>query len=70
MPVQGGRGIARDPGQALHYFEEAAESGNAVAMAFLGKYTTLNYFAICYLLLKIITSSSETVTFRISSIKK
>jgi TPR repeat protein len=33
---QGGRGIARDPEQALHYFQQAAESGNAVAMAFLG----------------------------------
>ena len=28
--------MARDPGQALHYFLQAAESGNAVAMAFLG----------------------------------
>jgi hypothetical protein len=26
------------PEQALQYFERAADSGNAVAMAFLGKY--------------------------------
>jgi len=37
LHYQGGRGVARDPGQALYYFEQAAESGNAVAMAFLGK---------------------------------
>jgi len=37
LHYQGGRGVARDPGQALHYFLQAAESGNAVAMAFLGK---------------------------------
>ena len=27
--------------QALQYFERAADSGNAVAMAFLGKYRTM-----------------------------
>lgn len=33
----GGRGIALDHQKALQYFTQAANAGNAVAMAFLGK---------------------------------
>ena len=37
LHYQGGRGVETDHDLARHYFEEAAEAGNAVAMAFLGK---------------------------------
>ena len=43
LHYQGGRGIPRDPQQALYYFLQAAESGNAVAMAFLGSVRFLFY---------------------------
>jgi SEL1 protein len=37
LHYQGGRGIDMDHQQAMNYFSQAADSGNAVAMAFLGK---------------------------------
>ena len=37
LHYQGGRGVQQDPQRALHYFLQAADAGNPVAMAFLGK---------------------------------
>lgn len=37
LHYQGGRGVEQDHGRALTYFLQAAEAGNANAMAFLGK---------------------------------
>lgn len=37
LHYQGGRGIPLDHRKALNYFTPAANAGNAVAMAFLGK---------------------------------
>ena len=37
LHYQGGRGVAMDQHNALNYFQQAADAGNAVAMAFLGK---------------------------------
>ena len=37
LHFQGGRGVTLDINKALHYFQQAAKTGNAVANAFLGK---------------------------------
>lgn len=37
LHYQGGRGVEQDHQRALNYFVQAAEAGNANAMAFLGK---------------------------------
>lgn len=37
LHYQGGRGVPIDHQRALHYFQNAANAGNPVAMAFLGK---------------------------------
>merc|ERR1719431_1684847 len=37
LHYQGGRGVNMDHQNALNYFQQAADAGNAVAMAFLGK---------------------------------
>lgn len=37
LHYQGGRGVQQDPQRALHYFLQAADAGNPIAMAFLGK---------------------------------
>lgn len=37
LHYQGGRGVPIDHQRALHYFQNAADAGNPVAMAFLGK---------------------------------
>ena len=37
LHYQGGRGVPLDHQRALHYFQHAADAGNPVAMAFLGK---------------------------------
>lgn len=37
LHYQGGRGVPQDPQRALHYFMQAADAGNPIAMAFLGK---------------------------------
>lgn len=37
LHYQGGRGVPQDPERALHYFMQAADAGNPIAMAFLGK---------------------------------
>lgn len=34
---QGGRGVPLDHQRAVQYFQHAADAGNAIAMAFLGK---------------------------------
>ena len=39
LHYQGGRGVDQDHTRALNYFTQAAEAGNANAMAFLGKVT-------------------------------
>ncbi|XP_063222247.1 protein sel-1 homolog 1 isoform X4 [Bacillus rossius redtenbacheri] len=52
LHYQGARGVARDHRRALHYFQQAAGAGNAIATAFLGKIhleqgdnkTALEYF--------------------------
>ncbi|KAJ8880540.1 hypothetical protein PR048_017010 [Dryococelus australis] len=52
LHYQGARGVAQDQRRALHYFQQAAGAGSAVAMAFLGKIhleqgdnkTALDYF--------------------------
>lgn len=41
LHYQGGRGVQQDLQRALHYFLQAADAGNAIAMAFLGKVTLL-----------------------------
>lgn len=40
LHYQGGRGVALDHQKALHYFQLAADAGNSLAMAFLGKVKT------------------------------
>lgn len=37
LHYQGGRGVEQDHSRALNYFMQAADAGNANAMAFLGK---------------------------------
>lgn len=37
LHYQGGRGVEQDHGRAMNYFMQAADAGNANAMAFLGK---------------------------------
>lgn len=37
LHYQGGRGVDLDYQKALHYFTQAANAGNAMAMAYLGK---------------------------------
>jgi hypothetical protein len=37
LHYQGGRGVQQDHQRALHYFLQAADAGNPIAMAFLGK---------------------------------
>jgi len=37
LHYQGGRGVQQDLERALHYFVQAANAGNPIAMAFLGK---------------------------------
>lgn len=37
LHYQGGRGVELDSQKALHYFLNAADAGNPVAVAFLGK---------------------------------
>lgn len=37
LHYQGGRGVELDYQKAMHYFTQAANAGNAIAMAYLGK---------------------------------
>jgi len=37
LHYQGGRGVDLDYQKAMHYFTQAANAGNAMAMAYLGK---------------------------------
>lgn len=37
LHFQGGRGVELDYQKAMHYFTQAANAGNAIAMAYLGK---------------------------------
>lgn len=37
LHYQGGRGVDLDYQKALYYFTQAANAGNAIAMAYLGK---------------------------------
>lgn len=46
LHYQGGRGVEQDHGRALNYFLQAAEAGNANAMAFLGKVSHVSMGAI------------------------
>lgn len=50
LHYQGGRGVEQDHGRALNYFMQAADAGNANAMAFLGKVILFCLFA--YLLVR------------------
>ena len=43
LHYQGGRGVEQDHGRAFHYFMQAADAGNANAMAFLGKVSTSRF---------------------------
>lgn len=43
LHYQGGRGVPLDHQKALHYFQHAADAGNPMAMAFLGKVDTLRW---------------------------
>lgn len=49
LHYQGGRGVPLDHERALQYFQHAADAGNPLAMAFLGKVIILNFY-INYLL--------------------
>lgn len=48
LHYQGGRGVPIDHQRALQYFQNAANAGNAVAMAFLGK---VRYFLLTVIVL-------------------
>ena len=51
LHYQGGRGVPLDHQRALHYFQHAADAGNPVAMAFLGKVCILFFFLIFLIIL-------------------
>lgn len=44
LHYQGGRGVDLDYQKAMQYFTQAANAGNAVAMAYLGKVNRLFAF--------------------------
>lgn len=48
LHFQGGRGLELDYQKAMHYFTQAANAGNAIAMAYLGKVVTLQKFVLFY----------------------
>lgn len=45
LHYQGGRGVQQDHHRALHYFLQAADAGNPIAMAFLGK-VRISFFVV------------------------
>lgn len=49
LHYQGGRGVQQDHQRALHYFLQAADAGNSIAMAFLGKVNSFSLTINCYL---------------------
>jgi TPR repeat protein len=48
LHYQGGRGVDLDYQKAMHYFTQAANAGNAIAMAYLGKVIFSHTADFCY----------------------
>lgn len=64
LHYQGGRGVPLDHQKALGYFQHAADAGNPIAMAFLGKVTFFSTNKHSHVFLTFFTQISHYLNFR------